>query len=295
MGQIPTGPVGEQNASALAAVALALLGACDPGVRSTTLVEPVTGRRYALVVRADRDPGVPAPALFVLHPYATEPAVLPDNYALERRAVAKRGWILVVPEGTRDAGGRLSWNASAACCGTGEMRPDDLDYLRLVLADVRRRGAIDEARVYAFGESNGGFMAHRWACDPQGGIRALVSIAGAAPGPDDPPCGARAPVSVLQVHGDRDAMVRYEGGRTERGRYPSARESVALWRRLDACEPVPRTSVETRLFFLSPLRVEAWSCPHARVALWTAAGGGHQLPAIRRWTEEMLDFLARSD
>lgn len=281
------------RAPALAIVALASMAACDPGVRSTALVEPATGRRYTLLARADAAARAPSPALFVLHPYATDPAVLVQNYRLDR-AAAKRGWIVVVPEGTPDAGGRLAWNASAACCGTGAARPDDLGYLGLVLADVRRRAAIDKGRIYAFGESNGGFMAHRWACDASSEVRAIVSIAGAAPGADDPACAPPAPVSVLQVHGDQDAMVRYEGGTTARGRYPSVRQTVGLWRRLDACAAAPQTSLETRLLFLSPLRVESFSCPRARVALWTAAGGGHQLPSLRFWAEEMLDFLASS-
>lgn len=275
---------------AAAIAAMAALSACDAPVRGATFVEPSTSRKYVVFSREGHDLRLPAAALFVLHPYATDPSVLVTNYRLERRAAGERGWLVVVPEGTTDAMGRLSWNASAACCGAGAGRPDDFGFLRALLVDLRRRAAIDPLRVYAIGESNGGFMAHRWACG--GELRAIVSIAGAAPGAEDPPCAPPRPVSALEVHGDRDEMVRYEGGRTARGSYPSARQSIELWSALDACLPAPRTSRQARLLFFAPLRVESFSCPAgARVALWTAEGGGHQLRRLHLWTEAMLDFL----
>ena len=266
-----------------------LLVACEPAVRTSAFVEPATSRPYAVHTREGHDFRRPSPVLFVLHPYATAPGVLVDKYGLDRRAAARRDFIVVVPQGTRDADGHLSWNASAACCGAGPSRPDDLGYLRGVLEDLRRHAAIDRGRIYAFGESNGGFLAQRWAC--AGDLRAIVSIAGAAPGPDDPPCAPGRPVSVLEVHGDRDEMVRYEGGRTGRGRYPSAAGTIALWRRLDACDPAPRESRRSRLLFFAPLRVEAFTCPQARVVLWTREGGGHQTRMLRLWSGELVDFL----
>jgi polyhydroxybutyrate depolymerase len=274
---------------------VAALPACDPAVRAEAFVEPATSRKYLVFAREGHDFRLPSPALFVLHPYATDPSVLVRNYGLERRAAARRGWLVVVPEGTADAAGRLSWNASSACCGAGPARPDDLGYLRGVLADAGRRAAIDPRRVYALGESNGAFMAHRWACAASRELRAIVAIAGAAPGPEDPPCAPGRPVSVLHVHGDGDQMVQYGGGRTARGAYPSARESIELWRALDACDVLPRGSRETRLLFFAPLRVDSFSCPAgARVALWTVEGGGHQLRTLRLRADAMLEFLAAS-
>lgn len=282
-----------ERAPAIAATVAALVAACGSRVQSSAFAEPVTSRAYTVLARKVHDSRVPAAVLFVLHPYATDPSVLLHNYGLGRRAAGKRDWLVVVPEGTVDSGGRLSWNASTACCGNRPSGADDLRYLHLVLEDVRRRDAVDPRRVFAFGESNGGFMAHRWACAPGGELRGFVSIAGAAPGPDDPPCAPLAPVSVLQVHGDGDEMVGYHGGGSERGRYPGARESIEVWRALDACDPVPRSSREARLLFFEPLRVDSWSCPSARVALWTVQGGRHQL-RLRLWTDAMIDFLAAS-
>ena len=220
-------------------------------------------------------------------------SVLLRNYDLVRRAAGERGWLLVVPQGVADGEGRLSWNASAACCAAGAAGPDDVGYLRSVLADVRRHAAVDPLRVYAFGESNGGFMAHRWACEPGGELRAIASIAGAAPGPGIPPCAPAAPVSVLEVHGDRDERVRYEGGWSLRGRYPGARETIERWRALDGCAPIGRSARDTRLLFFAPLRVDSFACPSAAVELWTVEGGGHQLRGLRLWSRAVIHFWRR--
>jgi len=228
--------------------------------------------------------------LFALHAYATDPGVLVRAYALARRAVAKRGFILVVPEGIRDADGKPFWNASAACCGTGRQRPDDVEYLHRVLEDLRRRAAVDPERVYAIGVSNGAFMAHRWACAPSGDLRAIVSVSGAAQGPDDPACTPSVPVSVLHIHGDADQTVRYTGGGADGARYPSAPESVEFWRSANGCRR-EATVTRRRSFPFGSLRVDSWSGPRARVVLWTVDGGAHHMPWLRFHAEEMFNFL----
>jgi polyhydroxybutyrate depolymerase len=272
----------------LGAVAqVSLLSACTS---DAVFVEPHTTRRYRVLMRWDHDRFRPAPVLFALHAYSTDPAVLVKAFALDRRATTRRGWIVVVPEGARDADGQLSWNASAACCGTGDQRPDDVDYLHRVLEEVRKSAAVEPERVYAIGESNGAFMAHRWACAAWGDLRAIVSISGAAMGPDDPPCSPAVPVSVLHIHGDRDEMIRYDGGKSGAARYRSARESVELWRSLDHCSPEARLSRGGSLL-PGTSRLEIWSGPQARVGLWTVESGAHHISGLRFAAEQILEFL----
>jgi polyhydroxybutyrate depolymerase len=275
------------------AAALAVEVGCASAVDSLTSTEPISDRPYQLFTQRGRDPKRPAAVVFALHAYGAHPDFLLPAYALQRRVVAKRGWILVVPEGTRDAGGRPFWNASAACCGIGGDRPDDLGYLHRILDALRRRTAVDAERVFAIGVSNGAFMAHRWACAPAGDLRAIVSISGAGQGPQDPPCAPSVPVSVLHIHGDRDPIILYQGGERDHGRYPSARESAEAWRRLNVCDA--NASPDRRWgLFLGPLQIESWSCPRARVSLWTVEGGSHNLWTMRFSVEEILEFLEKA-
>lgn len=264
--------------------------ACDEDVREHSFVEPVSRRSYRVVARDDHDPARPAGVLFALHAYATAPELLVGRYRLVERAVERRGLILVVPEGRRDQLGNLSWNASKACCGRGQ-RADDRGYLRGVLSDLRTLFAVDGERVFAIGVSNGGFMAHRWACEPGGDLAAIVSIAGAAPGPDDPACAPSRPVSVLQVHGTADDVIEYAGGARYRERYPSARQSVITWVERNGADPRVSELAYGRSLMLESIRRETWRAKRARVALWSIDGGDHGLRSMWFEAEEMLEFL----
>ena len=276
---------------------------CSVPTRRQTFVEPVSSRPYTVVSREDHDAGHPARVLFSLHAYGNEPDVLVGGFGLVQRAVEQRGWLLVIPQGERDANGARCWNASAACCGVGE-REDDVRYLRAVLADVRRRFAVDDASVSAIGVSNGGFMAQRWACEPGGDLRLIVSVAGAAPGPDDAACRPTVPVSVLHIHGDADDVIRYAGGISDplvvgqRGRYPSAQQTAASWLRVGPTAVAsaglrPQVSSERTLFF-SVLRRERYELPGRSVQLWTVEGGNHRLRVLRTMLGQIFAFIEDS-
>ena len=253
--------------------------------------EPASGRSYRVLTRPDHDPRRPAPLLFLLHAYATHPDVALRGFALEALAVHGRGFILVVPEGGRDAAGSYCWNASRACCGEGPARPDDLGYLRGVLADVRQRYALDPPLACVLGISNGGFMAYRWACAAPAELTAVVSIAGAGPGSEDPPCALAAPVSLLHIHGDHDQVVQYAGGRMRDSDYPSARASLQPFVQAAHADPTPRSRRLHTLIY-GTIQEQRWSGRDARVALWTVQGRGHQLRAAQACVLEILDFLA---
>ena len=232
----------------------------------------------------------PKAVLFVLHAYATDPEHLVDIFSLKKKAVADRGWLLVVPHGKSDDDGNPYWNASRACCGTSSSKPDDLAYLEGVAADVRQRYQVDTKKEFAIGVSNGGFMAHRWACAESGRLRAIVAISGVGPGPADPPCAPSHPVRVLQVHGDVDKTILYHGKRAGDETYPSARETALEWARLNRLPDTP-TVVKSSSFLLGDTRLETWHRGADRVGLWTHIGGGHNLRWLRFEVSEILDFL----
>jgi polyhydroxybutyrate depolymerase len=273
----------------------ALALGCGSKTVETIHVDPVFQRSYRVVKRSDHDSRKPAAVLFALHPYGTPTHILVDALALPRHAAGSRGYVLVVPEGLRDANGQPSWNASAACCGAGAKRPDDVGYLKAVLDDVKQGLAVDPERLFAIGASNGGFMAHRWACDARGDLRGIVSIAGAGQGPDDPPCAAARAVNVLQIHGTKDDTVNFDGGRgtsgsASSGRYPSAEQTVLAWAKLAGLGAAPDRS-ERYVFRLGTVRETRWADQRARMVLWTVEGGDHKLEGLARLTSELLDFL----
>src|SRR5581483_722726 len=110
------------------------------------------------------------------------------------------------PDGTFDRHGDRFWNATDACCDFDETGVDDVAYFRAIVDDVASRYTIDPRRVYAAGASNGGYMAHRVACDAADRVAAVVSVDGAN-WKDPARCRPSEPVAVLEVHADTDEVV----------------------------------------------------------------------------------------
>jgi polyhydroxybutyrate depolymerase len=169
----------------------------------------------------------PAPLVVILHCYGCPPSYLPQHLGVD--AAAKRyGFVVAVPAGLSDSRGQPFWNATPACCDFDGKKPDDAGYVMRVIDELVQRGTADPKRVYLVGFSNGGFLAYRLACEQAAKIAAIVSIGGAAP----ETCNPSAPVSVLEVHGQRDEIVPPDGGKLgggfpQRAAFPSARATVA--------------------------------------------------------------------
>lgn len=280
------------------AVACAAIFGCRSAseVDEVTVHEPTTGRAYRILAQrseaggqGDPAPGEARPVLLVLHPYAYPAEELVNAYRLRERAVRGRGWLVVVPEGERDREGKQFWNASAACCGAEPGGQDDVSFLHAVLDDVARRRRVDTTRIFVLGVSNGGFLAHRFACDASERVRAIVSIAAAGPGPEDPPCRPARPVSLLHVHGVLDETIRFAGGTARGARYPAVEDSVAPWLRSPG-GALSRRRGALR-WFGPKVEIETHHFPTHRVEVWTVPEGDHALSALRHAVPRLLDFL----
>jgi poly(3-hydroxybutyrate) depolymerase len=144
----------------------------------------------------------PLPLVVVLHgrrqtPWRAEGIEHWDALAGQGRAVIAYG-----------AGIAGSWNAGT-CCGLAQRRGiDDVDYVRRLLWLEEHRHAIDRHRVFLVGFSNGGMLAYRFACVHPDAISALVVVAGSL---QVPSCRPSRPLTVLDVEGDRDHIVPYDG------------------------------------------------------------------------------------
>ena len=86
---------------------------------------------------------------------------------------------------------------------------DDIGFIKQVIEDVKDNYSIDESRIYISGMSNGGAMAHRFACIHPEILAAVASISGSIP--RDRSCAPKIPVSYLQVFGDKDAVTPING------------------------------------------------------------------------------------
>lgn len=246
-------------------------------------VEALLAERPVDVIVPDGlDASEPAALVVVLHGYSGTGA-LQDAYFGFRDEAERRGAILVHPDGTTDPREYRFWNATDACCNFFGSQVDDVAYLTAVVDHVRATHAIDPRRIYLAGHSNGGFMSYRLACERADLFAAVVSLAGATV--DDPAaCTPSEPVSVVQVHGTNDDVIRYDGGDILGATYPSAAASAERWAEIDGCTAVtvPGTALDldTELAGAETTVARHPQCTEGTgVELWTITDGSH-LPTL---------------
>jgi polyhydroxybutyrate depolymerase len=248
----------------------------------------VAGRR--VLVRVPAHAGQP-PLLLILHGYGSH-ALQEERYLELRRPAERAGMIEVLPDGTPDSYGKRFWNATPACCGAGGPAVDDSRFLGQLVATVARRYGADRKRIFAIGLSNGGFMAHRLACDHARSFAAIVSLAGAG-AIEAADCQPSQPVSILEVHGSADSRILYGGG-VAYAAYPGTRRTVADWARRNRCAARPRAGrllhLATRALADDPssralgphettVTTYAGCAAGGHVELWTMRGADH-VPAL---------------
>lgn len=245
-------------------------------------VEALIDERPVNVIVPDDLDAAPAPLVVVLHGYSgTGP--LQDLYFGFRDEAARRGALLVHPNGTDDQRGMQFWNATDACCNFFGSEVDDVAYLTAVVEYANSVHPVDPSRVYLAGHSNGGFMSYRLACERPDLFAAIVSLAGAMVA-DESTCTPDEPVSVVQVHGTLDDVIRYDGGDILGNTYPSAADTTGDWASLNGCEPSiepgDALDLETDLTGDETTVARYTGCPDGvGVELWTIPGGSH-LPKL---------------
>lgn len=248
---------------------------------------------YEVAVPESYDPDEPMPLVLVLHGYGSTGEEIRGYLGVDALA-QDRGFLVVHPDGSVDGQGNRFWDATDACCNfTGEPT-DDADRLAQVIADVSGEYAVDPDRVHVLGHSNGGFMAYRMACEHAGLVASVASISGATSA-DPTECDPAEPVGVLQVHGDADPVIRYEGG-TFPGPYPGAVETVTTWAGYGGCGTSPTAGDPVDLVDAiagAESRVTTFGgCPEGiSVELWTIPGAGHQPTPSGGFPSAIVDWL----
>jgi polyhydroxybutyrate depolymerase len=267
--------------------------ALDPSPQvaaGTTADLTLDGRLVHLHVPAGYDAAEPAPLVVALHGYTSNATEL-DSYLGLTAESDERGFLLVLPEGMTNPRGEQYWNAvEGGCCdfyGTGV---DDSGHLSRLVRAVE--AAYDVSQVAVVGHSNGGYMAHRFACEHADQVEAIGTLAGTLP-PNRATCDPSRPVRVVHIHGDDDETVPYRGSTAN----SSAAETAETWARLDGCSPTPRDGSPLDLdsgLADDETTAQVWddSCAGgSSVQLWTIVGGHHVPQVSASFTDDVLDAV----
>ena len=223
-------------------------------------------RTYILHVPASYNASNPSPLLIAFHGFAM-PAQLFATYHRFGEVGEARGFIVATPSGTGDP---VYWNAHTG----GPATPDDVAFVRDLLAKLDASLCTDASRTYVAGYSMGGAMAELIACEMPDRIAAVGLVAAVSVG-----CGAKAP--MIDFHGTDDIFVAFEGAPPGDARGASApvRRVASEWARVVGCDGLPTISRPSADIELSTFR----SCTSGdgEVLLYTVINGGHTWPGAK--------------
>lgn len=222
------------------------------------------------------------PLIIVLHGLGGDGYSISKYLELDSR-VDSMQYILVVPDGTKNANGQNFWNATPACCAASQadLQKDDVAYIRSLIEEAAASYSIDTRRIGLIGHSNGGFMALRMACEASDLVTSVVSLAGSTFAADASCTPTTRPVSVLALHGDADTRIRYEGGQAGPVTYPGAKETIKHFAAHAGCDsgnPImaPNLDVVENIAGAETSVLYYSGCSEGvDVALWTIKGAGH--------------------
>jgi polyhydroxybutyrate depolymerase len=236
------------------------------GDSNETIESGGISRTYILHIPASYNASNPSPLLIAFHGFAM-PAQLFATYHRFGQVGDPRGFIVATPSGTGDP---PYWNAHTG----GPSTPDDVLFVRDLLAKLDASFCTDASRTYVAGYSMGGAMAELIACEMPDRIGAVGLVAAVSIG-----CGAKAP--MIDFHGTDDIAVPFEGADAgdARGASPPVRRVASEWARGVGCDGLPSISRPSTDVELSTFR----NCPggDGEVLLYTVINGGHTWPGAK--------------
>jgi len=232
-------------------------------------------RTYRLYVPASAVGAGPVPLLVALHGGGSDGAHFEKASGFDQVA-DKAGFIVAYPDGVRPATGQRvsAWNAGDCCGYAARTGVDDVGFVQALIAAVSASHQVDARRIYVAGESNGGMLGYRLACQ-LGSIIAAVAVQSATL--EYSPCQPAAPVSLLAIHGADDAEVPLAGGYgsgVSHADFTPPATAAAAVAAGDGCDGVPTAAPDADL---AGAQVSTWpGCPAGiAVQLVVVPGAGH--------------------
>ena len=254
-----------------------------------------------IYIPASYNPGTPMPLVILLHGYTSNGSTIVNYWGFETLA-EEFGFFLLAPTGRlATISGNTFWSATTACCNFYGDADNDVDYLIGLVDHMKGNYNIDSKRVYIGGHSNGGFMAHRMACEHPETFSAIVSLAGSTfDNPAD--CVNAEPIHILQIHGTADDTIGYYDPAftydAPGGYFPGAVRTVEQWAALNGCEIVADSTAGNIDLDSSLVDDETTITKYRSLCsrggsteLWTINGGGHIPVVSATFGRQIVEWL----
>lgn len=237
-----------------------------------TLISGGMKRKYLLYIPRSYSPENPVPLVISMHGFKDYPARQMRKSGWNRLA-EKEDFLVAYPLG---AGMPPAWKLYDYKDPAGNPTAD-IHFIADLIDHLQDHYAIDPARIYVNGLSNGGGMSLALACTLSERIAAIGSVVGAYFFPLET-CRQIRPVPMIAFHGLADKLVSYYGGPSERFDYPfpSIPKLIKEIADHNGCKSKPiEREVNSRVYFTG-------YSGSADVILYTIKDGEHAWPVGNR-------------
>ncbi len=166
---------------------------------------------------------------------------------------------------------------------------DDVKFIDVLISHVVEKYNVDAQRIYVTGISNGGFMTTRLACQLSNRIAAIAVVAATLDKEEG--YEPKKPMPVMYIHGTRDPIVSYNGGKLFGRKIYSHPEVIEKWVLLNGCSPepaqteIPDTKHDGTMIFEQEYTNKQNGL---KVISYTIGNGGHTWPNGRQYFPEFL-------
>jgi polyhydroxybutyrate depolymerase len=250
------------------------LGAIHTALGDTqvkTLVHGGRTRSYRLHLAPSYQEGSPTALVFALHRHGGTAARFEKKTGFSRIA-DREGFMVVYPDAAAfGAKQKQMWNSGGIFAKWWARQVDDVSFFAKLIDTVSAHYTTDPNRIFVFGESSGGFMAHHLAARLPGRFAAIAPWAGLLafndlkPGP---------PVSVIHFHGARDKDVLYNG--MPKWGFFGVEKGIRLWATHNRCKSTPVVIRDDHNTL-----VRRWAAPNGTgdVVVYKLKHQDHKMPA----------------
>lgn len=192
-------------------------------------------RTYRLYVPASYDGTEEVPLVLNLHGLGSNSSQ--QLFYGEFRPIADTAnFIILLPQGLpySPISTNAHWNANFPLS-----QSNDIDFLSKLIDSISSEYMINPNRIYSTGMSNGGFMSITLAGQLSDKIAAVASVTGTMTGAQIPANTIIRPMPIMQIHGDLDPTVDYNGASNQFGSTLSVDSLLNYWIAHNNCDETP--------------------------------------------------------
>jgi polyhydroxybutyrate depolymerase len=252
------------------------------GLERHTLVSGGVTRSYDLFVPPQAG-NRPLPLVVVFHGGHSTPEKIAQTTQMHELA-RREGFFVAYPAAIDTD---RVWNDGRS---TTVSEVDDVAFVDAMLAEIRAKHAVDAARIFATGASNGGMFTLRLACERAAVFRAFAPVVANLPVDMVGRCQPGRPVPILLIQGTEDRLMPWAGGEVAgsrllgrgKGSVISSPETVRFFARNNGCAVAPIVEPLPDRVPDDGTRVEVDRFEGCRsgapVIAYRVVGGGHTWP-----------------